>query len=201
MNPLYDRDLCIARQHGMLIGIDEAGRGSWAGPVVIAACILDYDSPIEGLNDSKKLSYDKRAKLFDLITQSAQAYRIVEISAGYIDSHNILAATMHGMMLSVEDLPGGYCLIDGNQIPRGFPNPCGAVIKGDSLHACVAAASILAKVHRDRLMEKLHLSYPQYRFDLHRGYGTKLHLNALQTHGACDQHRMSYKPLLAFDRP
>ncbi|MDZ4181960.1 MAG: ribonuclease HII, partial [Candidatus Cloacimonadaceae bacterium] len=135
MNPLYERDLDIARQHGMLIGIDEAGRGSWAGPVVIAACILDYDTPIEGLNDSKKLSYDKRARLFDLITQSAVAYRIVEVSAGYIDSHNILAATMHGMMQSIVDLPGGYGLIDGNQIPKGFPHPCRAVIKGDSLHA------------------------------------------------------------------
>ncbi|MDP2172702.1 MAG: ribonuclease HII [Candidatus Cloacimonadaceae bacterium] len=199
MSSLYERDLELLVEHSRIIGIDEAGRGSWAGPVVVAACILDYDFPIVGLNDSKKLGYSRRAELYDRIVLSCVSYKIVEITADYIDKHNILRATMLGMIQAADALTLGHCLIDGNQIPKGFPYPAQAVVRGDATHACIAAASILAKVHRDRLMEKLHLSYPRYRFDLHRGYGTKLHLSALQEHGACKEHRMSYKPLQSLE--
>lgn len=199
MSPLYAFDLEFLAHNPRLIGIDEAGRGALAGPVVVAAVSLDYSLPLAGINDSKKLTPLKREKLFDLITGTALAYSIVEIGADFIDAHNILQATLRGMRDAVAALApeGALCLIDGNQLPSGLKNPAQTVIHGDNLSACIAAASILAKVHRDRLMRSQDPLYPLYGFAQNKGYGTAKHLQALWENGCCELHRKSFYPVSA----
>ena len=199
MSPLYAFDLEFLAHNPRLIGIDEAGRGALAGPVVVAAVSLDYSLPLAGINDSKKLTALKREKLFDLITGTALAYSIVEIGADFIDAHNILQATLRGMRDAVAALApeGALCLIDGNQTPSGLKNPAQTVIHGDNLSACIAAASILAKVARDREMAALDALYPGYGLARHKGYPTRDHVEALRRLGATPAHRRSFGPVRA----
>ncbi len=179
--------------HGTICGIDEAGRGPLAGSVYAAAVILPEDVFIEGLDDSKKLSEKKREKLFDEICEKASAYSIASASAEEIDRLNILQATFLAMRRAVDGLPkkADYALVDGNRMPE-LDIPGEAVVKGDSVSACVAAASILAKVSRDRYMLELDRRWPQYGFAKHKGYGTKLHYEMLAEYGLCPEHRRSF---------
>lgn len=181
---------------GLMAGVDEAGRGPLAGPVVAAAVILDDRQPIEGLGDSKKLSAKKRDALFDEIHAKALCFCIAEASVEEIDSLNILHATMLAMRRAVEGLrlKPAMVLVDGNRIPV-LDVPAQAIVKGDDKVQAISAASILAKVHRDRLCGELHQAYPQYGFDVHKGYPTAAHLAALQAHGATRQHRRSFGPV------
>ncbi|MFU8926760.1 ribonuclease HII [Acinetobacter puyangensis] len=180
----------------LIAGVDEAGRGPLIGSVVTAAVILDPNNPIEGLNDSKKLSAKKREKLFLEIQEKALAWSIAEATHEEIDSINILQATMLAMKRAVEALKitPDLVRIDGNRCPDLSLN-CEAVIGGDALHAEISAASILAKVTRDRQMQALDQLYPDYGFARHNGYPTKAHLDAIQQHGVLIQHRRSYKPV------
>jgi ribonuclease HII len=194
--PDYSREtLYQARGLGPVAGVDEAGRGPLAGPVVVAACILDPDAIPEGLNDSKKLTSARRAILFDRIRATSQS-AIVIVSARVIDHTNIRAATLKGMVEAVHALPmkPGAVLVDGRDWPA---MPCAgeAVIKGDALSLSIAAASILAKVTRDRLMHQASIFWPGYGFDHHAGYGTATHLEAIAKHGPTPIHRMSFAPL------
>lgn len=197
MKHLYEHDQALLWTPDLLIGVDEAGRGALAGPVVVAAVALDYAAPIEGINDSKKLSPIIRERLFQAITASALAFSITEVDAAWIDEHNILQATLKGMREAVEAIAGksDLCLIDGNQLPPGLPCPAKCLPRGDSLSACVAAASILAKVHRDRLMAGFEPEYPLYGFARHKGYGTDAHLQALAVYGPCPIHRKTFAPI------
>lgn len=194
MNQLFANDLAL--NEAILIGCDEAGRGALAGPVVVAACILPADAYHEDLNDSKLLSAPKREKLDAWIREVAVDFSVIEIDNTTIDRVNILQATLLGMKLAIEKLnrESALCLIDGISKPL-ITNPLRTVIKGDSTHACIAAASILAKVHRDRLMKHLHESYPVYKFISNKGYGSKEHLEALAEYGPCPVHRYSYSPV------
>ena len=178
-----------------IAGVDEAGRGPLAGPVVIAAVILA--SEIIGLNDSKKLSEKKRELLFEQIIQKAKSYKIVIVPPKIIDEMNILQATLWGMEEAVLNLPitADFSLIDGNKIPKRLAENADAIIKGDGKIASIAAASILAKVTRDRIMIKLHKEFPHYNFLSNKGYPTKEHLAAIRTHGITIHHRKSYKPV------
>lgn len=171
-------------------GVDEAGRGPLCGPVVAAACILSPDTVIEGLNDSKKLTPKKRDLLYDEIRSRALSFCIAEASVEEIDRLNILEADLLAMRRAIEGLsvPADYALIDGN-IARDFPIPARAVIHGDAISPSIAAASILAKVHRDRLCEELDRQYPQYGIAKHKGYGTKAHMDALREFGPSPIHR------------
>ncbi len=180
----------------IVAGVDEAGRGPLAGPVVVAAVVLNPDRPISGLDDSKKLSEKHREKLFAIIMERAQAFAIVEIGIAEIDQINILQATLLGMKQAVEKLhpPPTLALIDGNQAPK-LDCEVRTIVKGDSLEPAISAASILAKVTRDRLMKKLHCDYPDYGFDRHKGYPTKDHLARLARHGPCPIHRQSFGPV------
>ena len=174
-------------------GVDEAGRGPLCGPVVAAAVILPDGLYIEGLNDSKKLTEKKREKLFDEICNSAIAYAIAEGTVEEINNTNILEATLLAMRRAIASLPvkADYALIDGN-ISRGFQIPAKAVIHGDALSPSIAAASILAKVTRDRLCYKLDSEYPEYGIAKHKGYGTKDHMEALRKHGAAPIYRTKF---------
>ena len=174
-------------------GVDEAGRGPLAGPVCAAAVILPKGLEIPGLNDSKKLTDKKRRELFPVIKEQAIAYGIGLASQEEIDEINILQATFLAMQRAIDQLEGkaDFALIDGNR-EKDFGLPVRTVVKGDSLSANIAAASILAKVTRDSLMEKLAKEYPQYGFEIHKGYGTKAHYAALTEHGACPIHRRSF---------
>lgn len=174
-------------------GVDEAGRGPLAGPVYAAAVILKEDASLDGLNDSKKLSEKKREELFDKIIEQSVAYKIVSVDHKVIDEINILNATMLAMKEAVEGLSvtADAALIDGNRTPE-LSIPSKAVIGGDAKLMCIAAASILAKVSRDRYMLELTKNYPQYQFEKHKGYGTKLHYQMLDEHGISDIHRMSF---------
>ena len=174
-------------------GVDEAGRGPLAGPVYAAAVILTQGCVIKGLNDSKKLTGKKREALFLEITENAADYAIASVTAVEIDEINILNASMLAMRKAVGMLKSkpGIILVDGNSDP-GFGSPAELIVKGDAKSACIAAASVLAKVSRDRHMLKLHEEYPGYRFDKHKGYGTKLHYEALCAHGPCPEHRESF---------
>ena len=188
---------------GLLAGVDEAGRGPLAGPVVAAAVILDELKPIRGLGDSKVLSERKREALFDEIRAKALCSAIAEASAEEIDRLNILQATMLAMRRAVEALrlPPHRVVVDGNRVPV-LKVPVAAVVKGDALVPAISAASILAKVHRDRLCLALHEQHPAYGFDGHKGYPTAAHLAALQQHGPCAAHRRSYAPVRAvLERP
>ena len=179
--------------YSAVCGVDEAGRGPLAGPVFAAAVILPENCVIEGLNDSKKISEKKREALFDVIKEKAVSYSIASVDEKTIDEINILQATYLAMKKAVEglDVPADYALIDGNRMPPLEING-ETVIKGDALSPSIAAASILAKVSRDRFMLELDEKYPQYKFSQHKGYGTKLHYEMLTEHGVSDCHRISF---------
>lgn len=181
---------------GLTAGVDEAGRGPLAGPVVAAAVILDELNPIHGLNDSKKLSAKRREALFDEIRARALCFAIAEASVKEIDEINILQATLLAMKRAVEALrlPPKLVLVDGNRLPI-LSIRSEAIVQGDALVPAISAASILAKVHRDRLCEAMHQRYPVYGFDQHKGYGTAQHMAALQAHGPADCHRMTFAPV------
>ncbi len=181
---------------GLMAGVDEAGRGPLAGPVVAAAVILDDLHPIAGLNDSKKLTAKRRDKLFDEIKAKALCFSIAEASVQEIDANNILQATLLAMKRAVEGLrlKPVKVLVDGNRLPA-IDIRAEAIVQGDALVPAISAASILAKVHRDRLCEQMHAQYPQYGFDQHKGYGTAVHLAALQAHGPADCHRLTFAPV------
>ena len=178
---------------GVICGVDEVGRGPLAGPVCAAAVILPQGEIIPGLNDSKKLTDKKRRELFPVIKEKAIAYGIAFASEAEIDEINILQATFLAMKRAIAQLDGkaDFALIDGNR-ETDFGIPCLTVIKGDSRSANIAAASVLAKVTRDIYMEELAEQYPQYGFEIHKGYGTKAHYAALTEHGMCDAHRRSF---------
>lgn len=180
-----------------IAGVDEAGRGPLVGSVVAAAVILDPDNPIEGLNDSKKLTEKKREKLFIEIQEKALAWAIAEASAAEIDEHNILQASLLAMRRAVEALPiqPEHVLVDGNKVPQGLRMSCDAVVGGDALHAEISAASILAKVTRDHQMIEMDLKHPQFGFAKHKGYPTKAHFEAIALHGVIDEHRRSFGPV------
>ena len=178
---------------GAICGVDEAGRGPLAGPVCAAAVILPEHLQIPGLNDSKKLSDKKRRDLFPIIKEQAIAYGIAFATVEEIDEINILQATFLAMERAVEQLNGqaDFALIDGNREPK-LDIESMAVVKGDSRSASIAAASILAKVTRDDYMEELASRYPQYGFEVHKGYGTKRHYQAIEEFGMCPAHRRSF---------
>lgn len=177
-----------------ICGVDEAGRGPLAGPVCAAAVILPADTVIEGLDDSKKLSEKKRERLYGEITEKAIAYSVAYGTLEEIESLNILEATFLAMNRAIEGLSvkPDFALIDGNRVPKGIKIPCATVVKGDSKSMSVAAASILAKVTRDRLMLTYDEKYPQYNFKKHKGYGTKEHALLLKKYGPCEIHRLSF---------
>jgi ribonuclease HII len=181
---------------GLMAGVDEAGRGPLAGPVVAAAVILDDLHPIAGLNDSKKLSAKRREQLFDEIKAKALCFSIAEASVQEIDAINILQATLLAMKRAVEGLrlKPVKVLVDGNRLPA-IDVRAEAIVQGDALVPAISAASILAKVYRDRLCDDMHARHPQYGFDQHKGYGTALHLAALQAHGPAECHRLTFAPV------
>jgi ribonuclease HII len=178
-------------------GVDEAGRGPLAGPLAVAAVILDPARPIAGLNDSKKLSEAKREALYPQIIEYALAFCVVLIEPDEIDRLNIFQATMAGMSRAVAglSLAAHEALIDGNKLPRDLPCPGRAIVGGDALEPAISAASILAKVSRDRLMVAMNDVYPGYGFAVHKGYPTPAHLASLQQLGPCAQHRRSFAPV------
>jgi ribonuclease HII len=183
---------------GLVAGVDEAGRGPLAGPVVAAAVMLDELHPIKGLRDSKALTARRRELLFDQIMARALCVSIAEATVEEIDRLNILQATLLAMQRAVDRLrlPPRRVLVDGDRTPP-LRVPAMAIVKGDARVAAISAASIVAKVHRDRLCAALHERYPLYGFDGHKGYPTAGHLRALREHGPCDQHRLSYAPVRA----
>jgi ribonuclease HII len=178
-------------------GVDEAGRGPLAGPVSVAAVILDPRRRIKGLDDSKKLSEKKREALYPLIVERAVAWHVELVPIDEIDRLNILHATMEGMRRALCALTPAADLarIDGNRLPRDLPCAAEALIGGDALEPAIMAASILAKVARDRLMVALHDEFPAYGFAVHKGYATSAHLRALAAHGPCSHHRRSFMPV------
>jgi len=192
---LDDIDIDLS-PYSFVAGADEAGRGPLVGAVVAAAVILDNDRPIEGLNDSKKLTEKKRLSLAAEIQQKALAWSVVSVSADEIDRINILQASLLAMKRAVESLSvsADIALIDGNKCPD-LACRTEAIVKGDSRVKAISAASILAKVERDQQMVQLHEQYPQYEFARHKGYPTRLHLELLQQHGPCPEHRKSFGPV------
>ena len=188
----YERE-AFAEGFAVVCGVDEAGRGPLAGPVCAAAVILPRETVIDGLNDSKKLPDKKRRELYDIITERAVAYGIAFASEQEIDEVNILQATFLAMERAMEKLSvrPQLALIDGNRA-KDFGLPVRTIVSGDALSASIAAASILAKVTRDRLMEELDGEYPQYGFAVHKGYGTKRHYEALREFGPCPIHRRTF---------
>lgn len=201
-NPaLYEFDAALRAQYGpLLCGVDEAGRGPLCGPVACAAVILDPANPVEGVNDSKKLSEKRREELYEQIVQKALAFHVVLVSPQRIDEINILRATMEGMTQAVRSLAKkpDRVLIDGNRCPAELGLPAQAVVKGDATSASIAAASILAKVTRDRLMEELDREYPQYQFAKHKGYGTALHYEMIKKHGIQPFYRRTFLKKLGY---
>lgn len=201
-------DLAVAPGAQRIAGVDEAGRGPLAGPVVVAAVVFAPGrTPINGLDDSKQLSAQRREALYARIIGRALAWHVVAVEVEEIDRINILQATLAGMRRALEgvmEAAGGAqgCLarIDGNHLPRGLPCPAEAWIGGDGRDRTIMAASILAKVTRDRAMVALHEQWPQYGFAEHKGYGTPAHLAALAAHGPCPQHRRSFAPVRAAER-
>ncbi len=189
---LYENELS-QQGYKNICGVDEAGRGPLAGPVCAAAVILKPNDIIEGVNDSKKLSEKKREMLFDVIKERAISYSIAFATVEEIEELNILNATMLAMKRAVEGLkvPADYAIIDGNKTPN-LQIPCNYVVKGDAKSMSIAAASILAKVTRDRLLLDYAKEYPQYQFEKHKGYGTKVHREALLEYGPCPVHRASF---------
>ncbi len=195
MTDLWNYEHAAQEQgYELICGVDEAGRGPLAGPVCAAAVILPPDLEIEGLNDSKKLSEKKRDALYDIITEKALAYGIAMATEQEIDEINILQATFLAMRRAVEQLSlrPSFVLVDGNREPDLGGLPLKTIVKGDSLSANIAAASILAKVTRDRYMIEMDGRYPQYGFAVHKGYGTQKHYEALRQYDACPIHRRSF---------
>lgn len=186
-NEIYDSGVSI------LCGVDEAGRGPLAGPVCAAACILPRGLVIDGLDDSKKLSDEKRRELFDVIKREAVSFGVAFASVEEIEEHNILRATFMAMNRAIAklDVVPELAIIDGNRA-AGIEMPARCIVKGDSKCADIAAASILAKVTRDEYMIAMAEKYPEYRFEKHKGYGTKLHYEALREYGPSPIHRMSF---------
>ena len=192
---LYEFDKSMRGEgYSLIAGVDEAGRGPLAGPVFAAAVILDPDRPVDGINDSKKLTAAKRERLFGEIQDRAAAYAVASASVEEIEALNILGATFLAMRRAVEALPvrPQRLLIDGNRLPQGLDIPAEAIVKGDALSASIAAASILAKVSRDRVMIEYDGRYPAYGFAKHKGYGTAEHIEALRKWGPCPIHRGSF---------
>lgn len=181
---------------GLVAGVDEAGRGPLAGPVVAAAVILDAENPIMGLADSKQLSEKRRLVLYEEIRAKALCCSIAQASVEEIDELNILHASMLAMKRAVENLrlPPVKVLVDGNRVPE-MRYDLEAIVGGDALIPEISAASILAKVYRDQLLIELDEQYPKYGFIKHKGYGTKIHLEALKLHGPCSEHRRSFAPV------
>jgi ribonuclease HII len=180
-----------------IAGVDEAGRGPLAGPVVAAACVLPQGALIDGIDDSKKLQASERQHIFQhILSLPGIDFGIGIIDAQLIDKVNILQATFQAMLVAISRLSQkpDYLLIDGNKMPK-TAIPGEALIKGDSLSQSIAAASIIAKETRDQLMQGFHEQWPEYGFDSHKGYGTKLHLEAIQKLGPCPIHRMTFEPL------
>ena len=200
MNALYEFDEQLRREKGVFCGVDEAGRGPLCGPVCCAAVILDPANPIEGINDSKKLSEKKREQLFDVIREKALAYSIVMVEPAVIDEKNILWATMAGMERAVAGLDPApaFAVVDGNRVPPQLEVPALAQVKGDGVCASVAAASILAKVSRDRFMLELDRQYPEYQLAKHKGYPTKLHYELLERYGIQPFYRRSFLKKLGY---
>ena len=191
--PSYEFENALREKgYTSICGVDEAGRGPLAGNVVAGAVIMPEGLIIEGLDDSKKLSEKKREKLYDIITEKT-IWAVAWASPAEIDEYNILGATMLAMKRAIEALPqkADFALIDGNRA-KDFGLPVRTIVKGDSLSSSIAAASILAKVTRDRLMEQLDAQYPQYGFAVHKGYGTKRHYAALREYGPCEIHRRTF---------
>ena len=190
---LFGYDSAVRAEFGTVCGIDEAGRGPLAGDVFAAAVIFNEGTVIEGLNDSKKLSEKKREQLFDEICAKARAFCIARASVQEIEELNILQADFRAMERAYNGLEvtAGIVLVDGNQLPA-INSRMRYVIKGDATSASIAAASILAKVSRDRYMKQMAETYPQYGFEKHKGYGTKAHYNAVEKYGLCEIHRKSF---------
>lgn len=189
---LFDKELRI--EYPVLCGVDEAGRGPLCGPVCCAAVVLNDDFVCEEINDSKKLSEKKREKLYDVIIENAISYSIIMVEPHIIDEINILNASLYGMEQAVKslDLTPDLIIVDGNKTPKNIEIETKAVVKGDGKSLSIAAASILAKVSRDRYMEQLHQQYPQYRLDKHKGYPTKLHYELLAEYGIQDFYRKTF---------
>ncbi len=200
--PHLEKETALLRQgFGFIAGLDEAGRGAWAGPVVASAVILPVDQPglvdtLTGLHDSKKLTPAKREQLFSVIQQTAVAWAVGIASAEEVDNLNVVGATRLAMRAALKKLTVApdYLLLDYLRLPA-VDLPQDAFPKADSISLSVAAASVMAKVTRDRLLVDLHSSFPAYGFNRHKGYGTKVHRAALFQHGPCPQHRMSYQPV------
>lgn len=190
---LYEKE-AAENGYSIICGVDEAGRGPLAGPVFAAAVILKMEDNIQGLDDSKKISEKKREQMFDEIKKRAVDYGIAYATEEEIEELNILNATFLAMKRAIDSLKmkPQIALIDGNRLPRDLSIPAKAIVKGDSLSASIAAASILAKVSRDRLMRKISETYPEYGFEKHKGYGTKMHIEALIKYGPCKIHRKSF---------
>jgi ribonuclease HII len=186
-----------ATDRSRIAGVDEAGRGPLAGPVTVAAVILDPTRPIAGLDDSKKLTETAREALFPQIVERALAWRIEFVEREEIDRLNILQATLVGMRRALAGLSPAptFARIDGNRLPQGLCCAAETLVGGDAIEPAIMAASILAKVARDRRMLELHAQYPHYGFDRHKGYPSPAHLTALRTHGPCEEHRRSYAPV------
>lgn len=199
----YTFDAKFAAEYGIVCGTDEAGRGPLAGPVVAAAVILPEGLAIPGLDDSKKLTEKRREALYGAICEQALAYGIAQSSAREIDGMNILAASLLAMRRAVEAVKKtvfpGVVLVDGNR-PTDFGVPCRTVVHGDAISQSIAAASVLAKVTRDRLLAELDRQYPVYGFAKHKGYPTKEHKLAVYEYGPCPEHRTSFLSFLARDR-
>lgn len=199
---LFEFDTDLRKINGIICGVDEAGRGPLAGDVYAAAVILNDEILIEGLNDSKKLSEKRREELFNIIIEKADAYSIATATVFEIDEMNILQATMLAMQRAVHglEIKPDYALIDGNKKPV-LKCKSDFVIKGDAKSASIAAASILAKVARDRYMKKIADEFPQYAFDKHKGYGTKLHYEMIEKYGVSEIHRKTFlKKILNNDK-
>lgn len=194
MNKLFDYDREIRQTYSVICGVDEAGRGPLCGPVCCAAVVLKPDFVCDEINDSKKLSEKKREKLHDIIKENAVAYSIVMVPPQEIDRVNILNASLNGMAEAVKslNLTVDLALVDGNKVPRNMPCAVESVVKGDGTSMSIAAASILAKVSRDRYMLQLDKEYPQYRLAKHKGYPTKLHYELIEKYGIQDFYRKSF---------
>ena len=195
--PLYAYDADIRAQYGCFAGVDEAGRGPLCGPVCVAACILDPEAPVYGINDSKKLTEKRREVLFPVIQELALAWSVARVEAEEIDRTDILSARMKAMQLAIDalEVPADFALVDGNRDhgkTAAVTTPHLCVVKGDSLSMSIAAASILAKVSRDHCMMEMAQVYPKYAFEKHKGYGTKLHYERLRAYGPSPIHRRSF---------
>lgn len=183
----------------LVAGVDEAGRGPLAGPVVVAAVILDPARPIDGLADSKQLSPKRREALYALIVERALAHAIIRVEANEIDRVNILNATLDGMSRALQALATtpALALIDGNRLPKSLSCPARAIVRGDATEPAISAASILAKVSRDRILVEYESRWPGYGFAQHKGYPSPAHLDALTRLGPCPEHRRSFAPVRA----